>query len=61
MFKLVPNKATLNVSGRYQNLVGTAAFTTQPNSTYQLARASVGGVQNIPNADNAKLARFDAS
>ena len=61
MFKLVPNKATLNLSGRYQNLVGTAAFTTQPNSTYQLARASVGGVQNIPNADNAKLARFDAS
>jgi hypothetical protein len=60
-FKLVPNKVTLNVSGRYQNLVGTAAFTTQPNSSYQLARASVGGVQNIPNADNAKLARFDAS
>jgi MtrB/PioB family decaheme-associated outer membrane protein len=61
MFKLVPNKATLNLSGRYQNLVGTAAFATQPNSSYQLARASVGGVQNIPNADNAKLARFDAS
>jgi MtrB/PioB family decaheme-associated outer membrane protein len=60
-FKLVPNKATLNLSGRYQNLVGTAAFATQPNSSYQLARASVGGVQNIPNADNAKLARFDAS
>jgi MtrB/PioB family decaheme-associated outer membrane protein len=60
-FRLVPNKATLNLSGRYQNLVGTAAFTTQPNSSYQLARASVGGVQDIPNADNAKLARFDAS
>jgi hypothetical protein len=61
MFKIVPNKVTLNLSGRYQNLVGTAGFTTQPNSSYQLARASTGGVQDIPNADNAKLARFDAS
>jgi hypothetical protein len=60
LFKLAP-KATLNLGGRYQNLTGTAAFTTQPTSSYQLARASVGGVQNIPNADNAKILRLDAS
>ena len=60
LFKLTP-KATLNLGGRYQNLTGTAAFTTQPTSSYQLARASVGGVQDIPNADNAKIMRLDAS
>jgi MtrB/PioB family decaheme-associated outer membrane protein len=59
--KLVPAKATLNLSGRYQNLVGTAGFTTQAASSYQLARASTGGVQDIPNADNAKIVRLDAS
>ena len=61
VFKIVPNKATLNLSGRYQNLVGTAGFTTQAASSYQLARASTGGVQDIPNADNAKITRLDAS
>jgi MtrB/PioB family decaheme-associated outer membrane protein len=59
--KLVPNKATLNLSGRYQNLVGTAGFTTQAASSYQLARANIGGVQDIPNADNARIVRLDAS
>jgi hypothetical protein len=61
MFALVPNKAMLNLAGRSQNLKGTARFTTNPNSTYQLARASMGGVADIPNADNAKLTRLDAS
>jgi MtrB/PioB family decaheme-associated outer membrane protein len=61
VFTIVPNKATLNLSGRYQNLVGTAGFTTQAASSYQLARASTGGVQDIPNADNAKITRLDAS
>jgi hypothetical protein len=61
LFTLVPNKATLNFSGRYQNLKGTAGFITNPGSSYQLARASVGGVQDIPNADNAKLTRVDLS
>jgi MtrB/PioB family decaheme-associated outer membrane protein len=60
VIKLVP-AATLNLGGRYQNLVGTAGFTTQANSSYQLARASLGGVQDIPNADNAKIVRLDAS
>jgi hypothetical protein len=58
--RLAP-KATLNLGGRYQNLVGTADFTTQANSTYQNARASIAGVQNIPNADNARIVRLDAS
>jgi hypothetical protein len=59
--KIVPTKAVLNLGGRYQNLVGTAGFTTQAGSSYQLARASTGGVQNIPNADNAKILRLDVS
>jgi hypothetical protein len=59
--KIVPAKVTLNLSGRFQNLVGTAGFSTQPGSSYQAARANVGGVQNIPNADNAKIVRLDAS
>ena len=61
VFKLVPSKATLNLGGRYQNLVGTAGFTTQAASSYQLARAAYGGVRDIPNADNAKITRLDAS
>jgi hypothetical protein len=61
MFKIVPARVTLNLGGRYQNLVGTAGFTTQAASTYQLARSSLGGVQGIPNADNAKIVRLDAS
>ncbi|MEQ1912066.1 MAG: MtrB/PioB family outer membrane beta-barrel protein, partial [Vicinamibacterales bacterium] len=61
LFTVVPNRATLNLASRYQNLKGTAGFTTNPGSTYQLARASMGGVQNIPNADNAKITRLDAS
>jgi hypothetical protein len=59
--QIVPTKATLNLGARYQNLVGTAGFTTQPASTYQLARSNIGGVQDIPNADNAKILRLDAS
>lgn len=61
MFTVVPEKVALNLSGRYQNLEGKAAFTTNPGSTYQLARASMSGVQDIPNADNAKITRLDAS
>jgi hypothetical protein len=61
LFTMVPNRATLNLAGRYQNLKGTAGFTTNPGSSYQLARASLGGVQDIPNADNAKITRLDAS
>jgi MtrB/PioB family decaheme-associated outer membrane protein len=61
VFKLVPDKATLNFSGRYQNLKGTAGFLTNSGSTYALARASMGGVKDIPNADNAKLTRVDLS
>jgi MtrB/PioB family decaheme-associated outer membrane protein len=61
VFKIVPGKATLNLGGRYQNLVGTAGFLTQAGSSYQLARANIGGVQDIPNADNAKIVRLDAS
>jgi MtrB/PioB family decaheme-associated outer membrane protein len=57
---VVPKRAVLNLSGRYQNLEGTARFTTDPNSTYQRARASLGGVTDIPNADNAKITRLDA-
>jgi hypothetical protein len=60
-FTLVPNKVALNLSGRFQDLKGKANFTVDPNSSYQLARASMGGVQNIPNADNAKITRLDAS
>jgi hypothetical protein len=60
-FRLVPKKATLNFSGRYQNLRGTAAFLTNPGNSYQLARASLGGVKDIPNADNAKITRVDLS
>ena len=60
-FNVVPKKAVVNFSGRYQNLKGTAGFVTNPGSTYQLARASLGGVRDIPNADNAKLARVDLS
>jgi hypothetical protein len=59
--QIVPGKATLNLGGRYQNLKGTAGFTTQPGSTYQLARASLGGVQDIPNADNVRIIRLEAS
>ena len=58
---VVPSKATFNVGGRYQNLIGTAGFTTNPNSTYQLARAAYGGVKDIPNADNAKIVRVESS
>ena len=54
-------KATLNFSGRYQNLKGTAGFGTNPGNTYALARASLGGVKDIPNADNAKITRLDLS
>ena len=61
VYTIVPTKVTLNLGTRYQNLKDTAAFTTQPNSTYQLARASYGGVQDIPNADNVKMVRLDAS
>lgn len=60
-FVLVPKKATLNLSGRYQNLKGTAGFVTNAGSSYQLARAGLGGVENIPNADNANITRLDAS
>lgn len=60
-FTLVPRKAMLNLAGRYQNLTGAANFTTNAGSTYQLARASLGGVQNITNADDAKITRLDAS
>jgi putative beta-barrel porin MtrB/PioB len=58
---VVPRKVLLNLSGRFQNLKGTAGFTTNPGSSYQLARASSGGVKDIPNADNAKITRLDAS
>lgn len=58
---LVPSRATLNLAARYQKLEGQANFTTNPGSTYQLARASMGGVQDIPNADNATITRLDAS
>jgi hypothetical protein len=51
----------LNLSGRYQNLKGTAGFVTNAGSSYQLARAGLGGVENIPNADNANITRVDAS
>jgi hypothetical protein len=61
MFTLVPKKVNLNLSGRYQNLKGTAGFVTNPGSTYQLARAAYGGVKDIPNADNATITRLDAS
>jgi hypothetical protein len=61
LFTLVPKKANLNLSARYQNLKGTAGFITNPGSTYQLARAAYGGVRDIPNADNAKITRLDAS
>ena len=61
LFTLVPAKAVLNLSGRYQDLKGKAGFTTNAGSSYQLARASMGGVQDIPNADNAKITRLDAS
>jgi hypothetical protein len=61
LFTLVPKKANLNLSGRYQNLKGTAGFITNPGSSYQLARAAYGGVRDIPNADNAKITRLDAS
>jgi MtrB/PioB family decaheme-associated outer membrane protein len=61
VFAISPTKATLNLGGRYQNLVGTASFITNPGSTYQLARSNTGGVQGIPNADNAKILRLDAS
>ena len=60
-FELKPKKVTLFFSGRYQNLKGTAGFITNPGSTYQLARAAYGGVQDIANADNAKLTRVDLS
>jgi hypothetical protein len=58
---LVPKRATLNLGARHQNLEGRAGFTTNPGSTYQLARASMGGVKDIPNADNAKITRLDGS
>ncbi len=61
VFQVVPNKAALNFSGRYQNLKGTAGFATNPGNTYALARASMGGVKDIPNADNAKITRVDLS
>lgn len=61
VFQIVPSKATLNPGARSQNLKGTAGFNTQPGSTYQNARASLGGVQDIPNADNVKIVRLDAS
>lgn len=61
VFTLVPSKVLLNLGGRYQNMEGTARFTTNPGSSYQLARASLGGVQDIPNADNVKWTRLDAS
>jgi hypothetical protein len=60
-FAVVPNMAMLNLSGRRQKLTGAANFTTNPGSTYQLARASMGGVKDIDNADNATLTRLDAS
>ena len=60
-FLLVPKKATLNLSGRYQNLKGMAGFVTNAGSSYQNARASLGGVKDIPNADNATITRLDAS
>ena len=60
LFKVMP-KATLNFSGRYQNLKGTAGFVTNPGNSYALARASLGGVKNIPNADNAKITHLDLS
>ena len=60
-FTVVPNMAMLNLSGRRQKLTGAANFTTNPGSTYQLARASMGGVKDIDNADNATLTRLDAS
>ncbi|MEQ1727965.1 MAG: MtrB/PioB family outer membrane beta-barrel protein [Vicinamibacterales bacterium] len=61
LFTLVPAKAVLNLSGRHQNLEGKAGLTANAGSSYQLARASMGGVQDIPNADNAKITRLDAS
>ena len=59
--QLVPSKATLNLGSHYQKLNGTADFTTQPGSTNQLARASLGGVKDIPNADDVKFLRLEAS
>lgn len=61
LFTLVPARAVLNLSGRYQNLEGKAGLTANAGSSYQLARAAYGGVQDIPNADNAKITRLDAS
>ena len=61
VLQMVPSTATLNLGARYQNLKGTAGFTTQRGSTYQNARASLGGVQDIPNADNVKSVRLDTS
>ena len=61
VFTLVPAKVKLNLGARYQNLEGMAKFTTNPGSAYQLARASMGGVLDIPNADNVKWTRLDAS
>lgn len=60
-YTMVPNRVSLNLAIRHQTLDGTAKFTTNPGSTYQLARASLGGVKDIPNADNARITRLDAS
>lgn len=61
VFTIVPQKVLVNLGARYQDMKGTARFTVNPGSSYQLARASMGGVQDIPNADNVKWTRVDAS
>lgn len=61
VFQVVPDSVTLHFDGSYQKVDGRVGFTTDPNSTYQKARASMGGVKDIPNADNTKIARVTAS
>lgn len=58
---LVPNKAALNLSARYQKVDGNLHFTVDPASTNALGRVAYGGVKDPTNVDDTKITRVDGS
>jgi hypothetical protein len=59
--QLVPNKAALNLSARYQKVDGNLHFTVDPASTNALGRVAYGGVKDPTNVDDTKITRVDGS
>jgi len=60
-FQVVPDKVTINLSGRYQKVDGNIHFDVDPASANALGRVAYGGVKDPTDVDDTKITRVDAS